>query len=85
MELHFTQKTAARPVITAPEVPPERVATLRKRSPRLRTTRFLADVEKSKIEFDFVPGEEIDKIVAQIVSTPAESPTLRQGICGGPK
>src|SRR6478672_8604931 len=30
LELHFTQKTAARPLVTPPEVPAERVALLRK-------------------------------------------------------
>jgi len=73
LALHFTQKTAARPVITAPEVPPERVATLRQAFAALaHDAEFLADVEKGKIEFDFVPGEEIDKIVAQIAVTPAD-------------
>jgi tripartite-type tricarboxylate transporter receptor subunit TctC len=73
MELHFTQKSAARPVITAPEVPPERVAILRKAFAALaHDDEFLADVEKSKVEFDFVPGSEVDKIVALIGATPAE-------------
>ena len=29
-------------------------------------------MDKAKIEFDFVPGAEIDKIVAQIASTPTQ-------------
>jgi hypothetical protein len=73
MELHFTQKTAARPVITTPDVPAERVAILRKAFAALdHDKEFLADVEKSKIEFGFVPGAEIGKIVAQIAATPAD-------------
>jgi tripartite-type tricarboxylate transporter receptor subunit TctC len=73
MELHFTQKTAARPVITAPDVPPERVAILRQAFAALaHDQEFLADAEKSKVEFGFVPGEEIEKIVALIAATPAE-------------
>jgi len=73
LELHFTQKTAARPVITAPDVPAERVAILRKAFAALaHDIEFLADAEKSKVEFGFVPGEEIDKVVALIAATPAD-------------
>lgn len=73
LELHFTQKTAARPVIAPPDVPAERVALLRKAFAALaHDQEFLADAERSKVEFDFVPGEEIDKIVAKIAATPAD-------------
>jgi tripartite-type tricarboxylate transporter receptor subunit TctC len=73
MELHFTQKTAARPLVTPPEVPAERVALLRKAFEALAQDKeFLAEMDKAKMEFGFVTGAEIDKVVAQIVSTPAE-------------
>jgi tripartite-type tricarboxylate transporter receptor subunit TctC len=73
MELHFTQKTAARPLVAPPEVPKERVALLRKAFEALAQDReFLAEMDKSKMEFAFVPGPEIDKIVAQIVATPPD-------------
>jgi hypothetical protein len=71
MELHFTQKTAARPLVTPPEVPPERVALLRRAFESLAQDKeFVAEMDKAKMEFGFVPGAEIDKVVAQIVSTP---------------
>ena len=73
MELHFTQKTAARPVISPPGVPAERLAILRRRSRRsAQDKEFLAEAAKSKVEFNFVPGEEVDKVVALIVATPPE-------------
>lgn len=73
LELHFTQKTAARPVIAPPEVPAERVALLRKAFGELAKDKdFMAEAEKLKIEIDFVPGSEIDKVVAQVAATPAE-------------
>ena len=73
MELHFTQKTAARPLVTPPEVPAERVALLRKAFEALAQDKeFLAEMDKSKMEFGFVPGPEVDKVVAQIASTPPE-------------
>jgi len=73
MELHFTQKTAARPLVAPPEVPAERIALLRKAFEALAQDKeFLAEMDKAKMEFDFVTGAEIDKIVAQIASTPAD-------------
>ena len=73
LELHFTQKTAARPLIAPPEVPAERIAILRKAFAELaRDKEFLADAEKAKLEFDYVSGTEIDKVVKQIASTPLD-------------
>ncbi len=73
LELHFTQKTAARPLVTPPGVPAERVALLRKAFEALAQDKeFVAEMDKTKMEFDFVPGPEIDKIVAQIAATPPE-------------
>ncbi|AMN44239.1 hypothetical protein [Rhodoplanes sp. Z2-YC6860] len=73
LELHFTQKTAARPLIAPPEVPPERVALLRAAFEALaRDPAFLAEAQQAKLEFDFVPGPEIDKVVAQIAATAPE-------------
>ena len=73
LELHFTQKTAARPLVTPPEVPAERVALLRKAFGLLAQDKeFLAEMDKAQMEFNFVPGPEIDKIVAQIAATPSE-------------
>jgi hypothetical protein len=73
MELHFTQKTAARPLAAPPEVPPERLALLRQAFEALaRDKEFLAEMDKAQMEFDFVPGPAIDKIVAQIAATAPE-------------
>jgi hypothetical protein len=73
MELHFTQKSAARPLVTPPEVPVERVALLRKAFEALAQDKeFLAEMDKAQMEFDFVPGPQIDEIVAQIASTAPE-------------
>ncbi len=73
MELHFTQKTAARPVIAPPGVPADRVALLRKAFDALAQDKeFLAEAEKSKAEFGFVAAAEVEKVVAQIGATPPE-------------
>jgi len=73
LELHFTQKTAARPLVAPPGVPAERVAILRKAFEALAHDKeFLAEAEKGKVEFGFVPGAEIDKVVALIAATPPD-------------
>ena len=74
LELHFTQKTAARPIIAPPGVPADKVAILRKAFAALaHDTEFMADAEKSKIEFDFVSAEKVEKVVALIASTSPET------------
>src|SRR5215468_2872974 len=59
LELHFTQKTAARPIISPPGVPAERVAALIAAFKALGQDReFLADAERSKQEIALVPSDE---------------------------
>ena len=73
LELHFTQKLAARPVIAPPGVPPDRVALLRAAFVELaRDPEFLADAERSRQETGIVPGQKIDNVVKLISSTPPE-------------
>jgi tripartite-type tricarboxylate transporter receptor subunit TctC len=73
MELHFTQKTAARPVIMPPGVPAAQLAILRKAFAALETDQeFQTEAKKSRVEFNFVPGEQVDKVVKLIVSTKPE-------------
>ncbi|MBM3526756.1 MAG: hypothetical protein FJX62_01570 [Alphaproteobacteria bacterium] len=73
LQLHFTQKTVARPLIAPPGVPKERVALLRKAFVDLsRDKDFQEDVKKAKLEIAYVPGEEAEKVVSLIVSTPAD-------------
>ena len=72
LQLHFTQKTAARPVILPPGVPKERVALVRKAFQELmRDKEFQDDVQKSRLEIAFVPGEEVEQVVKLITGTPA--------------
>ena len=73
LELYFTQKTMARPVVAPPGVPPERMAILRKAFDALATDQaFLADAERTKQDIEIVPGAELDKIVANVAQTTAE-------------
>jgi len=73
LELHFTQKTAARPIIAPPGVPPDRISTLISAFKALGQDReFLADAERTKQEIALVSSEEVEKVVRLIVSTPPD-------------
>ena len=73
MELFFTQKTIARPVIAPPGVPGERLDALRTAFAALAgDAPFLADAERSNLEVAPIAGEAVDKVVALITTTPAD-------------
>jgi tripartite-type tricarboxylate transporter receptor subunit TctC len=73
LELFFTQKTVARPVIAPPGIPVERLAVLRAAFAALADDRdFLADAERSGLEAAPLRGEAVDRIIALIAGTPAE-------------
>jgi tripartite-type tricarboxylate transporter receptor subunit TctC len=73
MELYFTQKTIARPVVAPPGVPAPQLAALRAAFAALATDQeFLADAERSNLEVAPLSGEAVDKVVALIAGTPAE-------------
>jgi tripartite-type tricarboxylate transporter receptor subunit TctC len=73
MELFFTQKTIARPVIAPPGIPPDRLAILRVWFSALASDQeFLADAEKSGLDVSPVSGHAVDKVVALIASAPAD-------------
>jgi tripartite-type tricarboxylate transporter receptor subunit TctC len=73
LELFFTQKTVARPVIAPPGTPAERLAVLRAAFAALADDGdFLADAERSGLEAAPLRGEAVDRIIALIAGTPAE-------------
>jgi tripartite-type tricarboxylate transporter receptor subunit TctC len=86
LQLYFTQKTAARPVIAPPGLPPERLAILRNAFRALATDEaFLAEGAKASMDVSPISGEEMEKIVALITATPNEvAERLTQAI-GPPK
>ena len=73
MQLYFTQKTVARPVLAPPEVPAERIAILRAAFARLASDHeFLADAERSKLEAGPIDGAAVDAVIRIITSAPPE-------------
>lgn len=73
LELHFSQKTVARPMLAPPDIPADRLAALRKAFMALgKDQGFLADAERSKLEISLIDGEEVERIVRMITATPPE-------------
>jgi tripartite-type tricarboxylate transporter receptor subunit TctC len=62
-----------RPMIGPPNTPPERVRVLREAfNKTMEDKEFLAELDKRKFDLDPTPGEELEKIVKDALSQPAE-------------
>jgi tripartite-type tricarboxylate transporter receptor subunit TctC len=60
-----------RPYLAPPGIPADRAAVLRKAFVEtMQDKDFLADAEKEKLEITPVPGDELQKLVADVYSTP---------------
>lgn len=76
LELYFTQKTVARPVIAPPGVPPAQLALLRAAFAALPTDRqFLEDAAKSKLEVEPTSSAAVEEVIALIARTPPDVAT----------
>jgi tripartite-type tricarboxylate transporter receptor subunit TctC len=72
-KLVFARQAFAWPYIAPPGVPPDRIGALR--TAFLETMKdkdFLADAAKAKLEIMPVPGEEIERLVGELYTTPTE-------------
>jgi len=73
LQLFFTQKTVARPLIAPPGVPADRLAALRTAfAAMIKDPDFLADAEKSRLEVSPIPAQAVEKIVSLIAGTPPD-------------
>lgn len=71
LELYFSQKTVARPVVAPPGVPAERIADWRKAFAALeKDKQFMGDVVKSRMEFSLLPGESVTKVINMVATAP---------------
>jgi tripartite-type tricarboxylate transporter receptor subunit TctC len=62
-----------RSLFVSPDVPPERLAALRKAfMAMLSDPEFKADAEKRRIEVDPLPGEKVAEIIKETMATPKE-------------
>ena len=61
----------ARPIVTNPDVPPERVAALRRAfDAALADPAFLEEAERLKLEINGKSGEEVERLVSDLIDTP---------------
>ncbi len=67
LELLFAPQVMAWPLVAPPEVPADRVATLRKAfAATMKDPDFLADAKKLNIDVEPVPGELMQTLVARV-------------------
>jgi tripartite-type tricarboxylate transporter receptor subunit TctC len=63
-----------RPMLGTPGIPADRVKILRDAfNATMKDPEFLADIEKRKFDLEPTPGEELDKIVKDVMSQPPET------------
>lgn len=73
IELVMSRQTMGRPFLAPPDVPADRVAALRKAfMATMSDPQFKAFADKSKLEVNPVPGEEVQALVERVRKTPAE-------------
>jgi len=71
--LVFARNVMGRPFVAPPNVPPERIEALRKAFiATMKDKDLLAEAEKTALEINPVPGDEIQKIVLDAYQTPPE-------------
>jgi tripartite-type tricarboxylate transporter receptor subunit TctC len=72
MDVVFAKFGMSRPFLAPPGLAPERLAALRRAfDATLRDEAFLADAKKLGLEISPVRGEDVEALVARIMSTPA--------------
>jgi tripartite-type tricarboxylate transporter receptor subunit TctC len=84
LKLLSASTTIGRPIFTTPGVPQDRVKALRGAFDRMvRDAAFLDQATKENLEIDAVSGEEVQRIVAEIVATPKDIADRLTEIIGG--
>lgn len=84
LEVIFSRQTMGRPFAAPPGVPAERVAALRAAFDKtMADPEFLADAKKAKQELNPKSGDEIQKIITKIFTTPqAQRDKLKEIVAG---
>jgi len=73
LEFFFTQNTIARPIMAPPGVPADRVAALRAAVVAMaKDPEFKQDAAKLGLDTEPIGGEEVQRIIAKLSSTPAD-------------
>ena len=70
----FSSTEFGRPYVAPPGTPPERVAALRKAfADALKDPALIEEAKKAKVDMTYRPPEELEKLVAALYATPAET------------
>ena len=83
LKLLSSSVVIGRPLFAGPQVPADRVAALREAFEQtMRDPEFLADVAELKLDLSPVTGQQIQSLVAEIVSTPSSIASRLKDIIG---
>ncbi len=86
MNAYLQQYDFQRPLTVAPHTPKNTLATLRRAfKATLEDPQFQAEAKNSKLIITYVPGEQVDKLVDQVLATPAEAKNSLQFLVRGGK
>jgi tripartite-type tricarboxylate transporter receptor subunit TctC len=73
MELVYSSETFGRPYLTAPDVPADRIAALRKAfMATMKDPDLLTEAKRSRLAIDPISGEDLQELAAKVFSTPRE-------------
>jgi tripartite-type tricarboxylate transporter receptor subunit TctC len=73
LELLLAREILGRPFLAPPGLPPERAAVLRSAfAAALRDPEFRKDAERSKLDTDLVPAEEVEALLRDAAAAPKE-------------
>ena len=73
LKMVFARQVMGRPFLAPPNLPPDRLASLRKAfMDTMRDKDFLAEAEKTDLEVNPVSGEEVEKLVKDVYATPPD-------------
>lgn len=73
LDFIFNVNDIARPFALSKQVPPERLAALQAAfAATMQDPAFLADAAKSKLVVDYVPPKDVERIVGEVYSAPAD-------------
>jgi len=73
LEFLLAREILGRPFLAPPSLPPDRAAVLRAAfAATLRDPEFLKDAERSKLETNLVPAEEVDTVLKDAAAAPPD-------------
>lgn len=71
--LQLSSTLLGRPYAMAPGNPPERVATIKEAFAKMtKAAEFVAEADRMKRDIDFVPGEDLEAVIAKMAAVPKD-------------